>query len=152
ARAVQRMRHLVVATRARLLEAPVDPAFGMLLDRPALHADRVGEIGAAEDVGFGQRVLAGDEACLADAELRRDLDDVGAIEPGRGANEFEHLLALPAALDLAVAQFTEVDAAPGAAVGIAHLCDVGAPLDRVFLRPQDDALAREPLPAALGFL
>ncbi len=128
-------------------------AFDVRFDGPALHADRVGEVAAAQDVGIGQDVLATYPASFANADLRRDLDDVGLIESRRRfLDELEHVPALPAAFDLAVGQLACVDAADGRAVRVLDLGEVGAPFDRIALRADDRFLARKDAPALLGFL
>src|SRR6266850_3690993 len=125
----------------------------MLFDRPAVHADAVGEVGAIEHIVLGQLVFAAHAAGLADADLRRDLGDVGALEAGRRlADELEGVPHLPAPLDLAPGELPGVDPAHGGAVGIADLREVGAPFDRVGLRPHDRLLAREAPAFALGLL
>src|SRR5687768_1046867 len=133
-------------------EAEIDVAGDVRLDRPAVDTDGVGEIDAVHDVVLAHHVFAAHAPRLADADLRRDLDDVRALEPGGDAlDELEGLPALAAALDLAVGQLLGVDAAYRAAVGIADLGEVGAPLDRVGLRAHDGLLAREAPAAPLGF-
>src|SRR5262249_39232484 len=123
------------------------------LDRPAVDADGVGEIGAVEHVVLAQHVFAANPPRLADADLRRDLDDVRLLEAGRGAaDELESVPALAPPLDLAVGELVGVDAAPRAAVGIADLGEVGAPFDRVRLRAHDRLPAREAPATALCFL
>ena len=87
---------------------------------------------------------AGDAARLADAELRRDVDDVGVREARRLAlQELEELADLAAALDLAGGQLVGVGAVERAAVRLLQLRDVDAPFDRILLRPHDRALARK---------
>src|SRR5690606_547811 len=126
-------------------------ALDVRLDRPAVDADRVVEVAAAEDVVLGQHVLADEAPRLADADLRRDLDDIRVLEAGRHAlDELEDVPALTPPLDLAVAELAGIDAADRRAVRVLDLRQVRAPFDRVALRPNDRLLARE-LPAfALG--
>jgi hypothetical protein len=62
-----------------------------------------------KDVRFAQAHIRPRCGASRDPELRRDLDDVERSNPGARADEFEHLLALPASLDLAVAQLFEID-------------------------------------------
>ncbi len=71
--------------------------------RPAVDADGILERGAAEHVLARQHVTADHAPGLADAELRRQVDDVGFFEARHRAQEFERLHRLPAALDLAAA-------------------------------------------------
>src|SRR4051812_43952282 len=55
------------------------------LDRPAVDADGVGEVDAIEYVVLREHVFAAPPPRLADADLRRDLDDVGVLEARGGA-------------------------------------------------------------------
>ena len=93
------------------------------------------------------RYSPSDAPRLADADLRRDLDDVGLLEARRAfLDELEHVPALLAAFDLAVRKLARVDAADGRAARVLDLREVGAPLDRVALRPNDRLLARKRRP------
>jgi len=57
-----------------------DVAWNVRFYRPAVHADGVGEVGAVHDVVDRQLIAADDAACLANADLWRNIDDVGPLE------------------------------------------------------------------------
>jgi len=93
---------LVVAAR-RALEAEFDVARLVLLDRPPVHADGVRKIGAVEHILFRELIHTADAPRLANAELRRDIGDVAALEAGRFfADEVERIPDLPPAFGFAV--------------------------------------------------
>ena len=102
------------------------------------------KLGAADDVVAGQHVLADQPARLADAELRRDLEQVGVLEAGNArAQEAQVVDRLAPALDLARRERARIGAVDRRAVGVLQLRDVDAPLAAVALRPHDRAAARE---------
>ena len=146
------VRHLAEAARLRDRgPQPFDVAGDMLLARPAVDADGVVEARAGYDVLAAELIRPGDPPRLADAELRRGIDDIGIGEARRLAlEEFEELHHLAAAFDLAGGEFVGIGAVERAAVRLLHLRDVDAPLDRVLLRAHDRALAREFHAAPLG--
>src|SRR4051812_25821073 len=116
----------------------------MLLDRPAIDADCVVKVNAIEDIVLSELILAAHAACLANADLRGDVRDIGALEARcRLTNELERVPHLSAAFELAIGKLACIDAADGAAVGIADLREVGAPLHRIRLGPHDRLLARK---------
>ena len=82
--------------------APDHVARHMVFDRPAVDADGVGKARAGKHVIGGELVMADDPAGLADAELRRDVDDIGIGEARRlAAQEFEERQRLAPAFDFA---------------------------------------------------
>ena len=83
-------------------------------------------------------------ARLADAELRRDLEQVGVLEAGHArAQEAQVVDRLAPALDLAAESERASVPSTARAVGVLQLGDVDAPLAGVLLRPDDRAAARE---------
>ncbi len=148
-------RQLVEAARLRdRRPAPLDVAGDVQLERPAVDADRVGEARAADDLVAAQDVLADEAPRLADADLRRDLEQVGVLEARDArAQEAQVVDRLAPAFDLAARERARVGAVDRAAVGVLQLRDVDAPLARVALRPDDRAAAREAeLAGRLGFV
>ena len=90
--------------------------------------------------GSGRRP-AGSRGCRSAARGRRCRS---RSKPGVAVlDEVEHVQHLPAALQLAVGELVDVGAVDGAAVRVVELGEVGAPLQRVALRPDDRLLARE---------
>src|SRR5215469_9194977 len=77
----------VVESPRVTLPPELNGACHVRLDRPAVHADRVGEVCAAEHVVLGELVGPDDAASLADADLRRDVHDVGVLEAGRPVSD-----------------------------------------------------------------
>src|SRR4029078_2713985 len=137
--------HLAEAARLRDRRPfPLHAARHVGVDRPAVDADCLWEAGATQHIIAGQLIRPGDPPRLADAKLRRRVHHIGVLEARRLAlEELEELHDLAAALDLSRRQFIGVGAVERAAIRLLHLRDVDAPLDRVFLRANDRALARE---------
>ena len=90
-----------------------------------------------------QHVAADHAAGFADAELRRQVDDVGFFETRHRAQEFERLDRLAAAIDLAAGEIVglePVDRVPSVA---RQLGEIDPPFDSGALRPHDRGLARK---------
>ena len=135
---------VVEAARTCLGPAPHHIARDMRFDRPAVDADGVGKACAGEHVVAGKLIKAGDAAGLADAELRRHVDDIGVGKAGRLAlQELEESQRLAAAFDLAGGELVGIGTVERAAVGALYLGEVDAPLGRVRHRPDHAALARK---------
>src|SRR6185437_2302140 len=104
------------------LPAELDRARHMRLHRPAVHADGVAEVRAAEYVVLGELIGADDAARFADADLRGDVDDVGVFEAGRAVlDEGERVERLLAAGQLTPGQLVHVRPVDRAAVLPAQL-------------------------------
>src|SRR5258705_12964601 len=89
----------------------------MRLDRPAVDPDAVGEARAGDHVVAAELVAAGHPAGLADADLRRDVDNIAVGETGRRAlEELEKGEHLAAAFDLAGRKLARVGAVDRPAV------------------------------------
>src|ERR1700755_855466 len=88
----------------------------MRLDWPAIDADGIRKRRAAEHIVAAKLIVALDTPGLSDAELRRQIDDVGVLEPGHRAQECEGLDRLTAALDLAAGEIVRLDAVDRTAV------------------------------------
>src|SRR5579872_2525129 len=97
--------------------------------RPAVDADRILERGAAEHVFAREHMAADDAPGLADAELRRQVDDVGFLEARHRAQEIEGIDRLAAALDLAARQIIRLKPVDRGAVIAGQLRKVYPPLD-----------------------
>jgi hypothetical protein len=145
---------MIEAARAwNIGPAPDHVAGDVSFDRPAIDADRIVEAGAGEHIVAGERIAAGDAARLADAELRRNIDDVRIGEARRTRfQKREERERLAAAFALARAQFARVGAVDGAAIAGFQLCDVHPPFALVLHRPHNRALARKAHAAFLGHL
>src|SRR5215831_6434558 len=143
---------MVEAARCRNLRPePLHIARDVVLDRPAVNADGIRKVRARNHVVTGQLVAAGDAAGLPDADLRRDVDDVGLGKTRYIALEKIEIRArLPAAFDLAPTQVVGVGAVERPAVRRLELRDVDPPFLRIALRPHDCALAGKPCALALG--
>src|SRR4029077_6574069 len=115
----------------------------MGLDRPAIDADGILERGAAEHVLAAQHITANDAPRLADAELRRQVDDVGIFEAGHRAQELERLDRLAAAVDLAARHLVRLESVDGGAIPARNLREIYPPLYVVALRAHDRGLARK---------
>src|SRR3954452_13046079 len=147
------VRQLVIAARFRdRREGEDDVAGDMGLDRPAIDPDGILERSAAEHVLTAELIAAIDAAGFADAELRRQVDDVGFFKARHGAQEFERSQRLLAALDLAAGEIVRLDAVDGMAVLARYLRKIYPPFDAGLLRPHDRALARECVGAGGGGL
>jgi len=97
------IRQFVEAARVRdRRKLEDDVTRDMLLHRPAIDADGIVKRGAAKHVVARQHVATDHAPRLADAELRRQVDDVGFFKARYGAQEFERLQRLPPSVDLAV--------------------------------------------------
>src|SRR5438445_11355942 len=120
-----------------------DVALHVRLDRPRVHADRVVEARALEDVALSKLVVADDAPRLAHADLRCDLEDVGLLESRLFAKEREEVDDLAPALELGAAELLGVRRVDCAAVGIRELRHVHAPFRRILLRTDDRRLARK---------
>src|SRR5258708_8042199 len=114
------VRKLVVAAWLAL-EAEFDIAGDMILHRPAVDTNRIDEVGAIQHVFLRELIGAPQSPRLADADLRRDLRDVGALEDRRRlAAELEGIPDLAAALGLAPGQLLSANAADRPAVWMAY--------------------------------
>ena len=73
--------------------------------------DGVGEMDALHHVVLGDDVLALEQPRLADADLRRDVDDVAVLEARHvGAHEVDQRIDALAALELGLGQVLDLDA------------------------------------------
>src|SRR3972149_3205641 len=121
-----------------LRELDDDPVGRVRFHRPAVHPDRVLEARAFQDVWLREHVFTDHPARLAYADLGRNVHYVGVLEAGRrAAYELEHLQALAASLDFAVAQLFDVDAADGPAGRILDERRVRGPVFAEFLGTHD---------------
>src|ERR1700761_9009416 len=126
------------------LPAKNDIAGDVIFDRPAVDADCVRKACALKNIVFGELIVADNPARLADAQLRRQIDDIGVGERRNALSEkIERLPDLPAPFDLTIAQLVGIRAVDGASVLVTHLGDVGAPFDAVLLRADDRRLSRK---------
>src|SRR5579864_8467965 len=100
--------------------------------RPAVDADRILERGAAEHVLAAEHVAADHAPRLADAELRRQIDDVGFFKTRYRAQEIEGLDRLAAAVDLAAREVVGLETVDGAAVVALELGKIHPPFDAGF--------------------
>src|SRR6185437_6939414 len=134
---------MVEATAFRYL-LPLDPdvARHMILDRPAIDADRIREAGATQDVFLSQNIISHDATRLANTELRCDIYDVGFAECRHiRTKKLEDFRDLTPSLDLAMRQLNSIGAIDSAAVGVCHLSDIHSPFDIVSLWTDDRRLA-----------
>ena len=116
----------------------------MALERPAVDAYAVGEVGAAGHVIAREHIVAHDAAGFAYAHLRGDVEHIAVFETRYARAQESGVVAnLPAPLDLAGGKLRRIGAVHGLSGGVADLCDVGAPFGRVFHRPHDGAHARK---------
>ena len=79
--------------------------------RPAIDPDGVLERGAGQHVLAIKHVTADHAPRLADAELRRQVDNVGFLKTRHGAQEFEGFDRLAAAVDLAAGEVIRLEPA-----------------------------------------
>src|SRR4051812_21959836 len=80
------------------------PPPDMALQRPAVDADRIIERRAAEHVLAAENIAADHPPRLADAELRRQVDDIGFLEARHSTQEVERFKRLAPPLDLPACQ------------------------------------------------
>src|SRR5580704_16536368 len=122
----------------------------MGFDRPAVDADGILKRGAGEHVRAGEHMAADDAPSFADAELRRQIDDVGIFESRYRAQKLERLDRLATAVDLATREIVRLETVDGAAVLAFQLREIDPPFDLRFLRPHDRALARKFVASCFG--
>jgi hypothetical protein len=138
------IRQLVEAARLRDRRKPEDHVAGdMGFHRPAVDADRILKTGAAEHVLAREHMAADHAPGFADAELRRQIDDVGLFESRHRAQEIERVERLAAAVDFAAREIVGLEAVDGGAVLARQLRKIHPPLNLRTLRPHDRGLARE---------
>src|SRR6202040_1936782 len=104
---------------------------------PAVDADTVSEGRAAEHVLAREQIEADHPAGFADAELRRQVDDVGFLKTGHRAQEIEGVDSLAAAFDLAARKIVGLEPVDRAAVLARQLGKIDPPFDWRTLRPHD---------------
>src|ERR1700722_6319757 len=92
-------------------------------------------------------MAADDAPGFADAELRRQIDDVGFLEAGHRAQEIESVDGLAAAFDFAAREIVRLEAVDRGAVRARELREIHPPLNERALRPHDRSLARKTMRA-----
>src|SRR5262245_16232771 len=121
----------------------------MLFQRPAVDTDRVVKACTPQHILAAELIGSDDPPRLADAELRRRVDDIGLRKAGDvRPQKIDEGLRLPAAFDLAIAQLVGVGTIERAPIAARHLRGIDAPFDRVALRAYDHALTGEARSAA----
>src|SRR5258706_13608532 len=123
----------------------------MQLHRPGIDTDRVLEVGATDDVFAGEAVKAPNTPGLANAHLRRDLDDVRVLEARNFVlHETKIFLDLPSPINLPVAELKGIRRVHGEPIAVADLGYIGAPFGRVLLRTHNRAVAGKAIALTCG--
>jgi len=113
----------------------------MRLDRPAIGTDGVREIHAVHDIVNGKPIFANDTPGLAYPHLRRDIDDVGVLEPRRiVAQEFETCARPDACFEFTITELLDIGRVDRVAVRPFDLRGVGIPFCAMNDRIDDRAL------------
>src|SRR5262245_50591365 len=129
---------------------PFDVTGDMLFQWPAIDADGVGKARAAQHILAPELIEPDDPPRLADAELRRGIDDVGLREARHvRPQEIDKGLRLPASFDLAIAELVGVGTIERPPIAARHLRGIDAPFDRIALRAHHHALAGKARPTSL---
>ena len=137
-------REVVVGIVRIVREGPRHRALHVLLHRPRVQSDDIVEARALQDIVAGESIGPTDPARLTHAHLRRQVEQLGALESrDLGAQETQVVDRLAPPVELGLAELAHIEGIGRTPARIAQLGHVGTPAGRISLRPQDRPASRE---------